>query len=85
MSVAVTREEVKASIKDRIIENINNELLLCGETGYVIERSECGNREIAIEIGKEIAELYEEEDYDVNTYEYGTSNREDYIRINISL
>jgi len=85
MLVVVTREEVMESIKDRIIENINSELLLCGETGYVIERSECGNREIAIKLGEEIAELYREEGYNVDTYEYGTSNREDYIRINISL
>lgn len=85
MSVVVTREEVIVNIKDRIIENINNALLLCGETGYVIERSECGNREIAIELGIEIAALYKEEGYNIDIYEYGTSNREDYIRINISL
>lgn len=85
MLAVVTREEVMESMIDRIIENINSNLLLCGKAGYVIERSECDNREIAIKIGKEIAELYRRKGYNVGIYEYGMSNRESFIGIYISL
>ena len=85
MLAVITVEEIIESMQNRIIENINSSLRLCGETEYIIERCECANREIAVEMGKEIAELYREAGYDVDIYEYRASNPEDHIRINISL
>lgn len=85
MSVVVTRAEVMENIKNRIIENINSGLLLDGQARYVIERSDCYNRTIAIKLGEEIAKLYRKEGYDVDACEYGASSRENYIAINVSL
>lgn len=85
MSVVVTREEVIESIGDKIIKNINSNLLNHGRARYIIESDECYNREIAIKMGKDIIELYKRKGYDVDIYEYDISNRENYIGIYVSL
>lgn len=85
MIKVVTREEVMGNIKNKIIENINKNLISYGQANYTIDRYDCADRYIAVKLGQEIAKLYKEEKFDVDTYEYGTSNRSDFFNINVNL
>ena len=85
MIKVVTREEVMENIKNRIIENLNKSLMLNGQAGYTIDSCDCADRDIAIKLGREIARLYREEKYNVDTYVYSTSSRSGYINITVNL